>query len=134
MRKSAMLTRRAFAGCAFCAAASFFASGAQAAGLTRTKLKETDGPAPGYVTIEMRVEIDPDAPIARHTHPGVESGYMIEGGTELTIDGIGTLSLKPGDAYQVPVGVPHEGKNGPVKTTIAATFAVEKSKPLASPA
>ena len=60
---------------------------------------------------------------------------MIEGETELTIDGVGTFSLKPGDAYQSRrAGVPHSGKNGPAKTTIAATFVVEKGKPLASPA
>ena len=59
---------------------------------------------------------------------------MIEGGTELAIDGLGTLALKPGDAYQVPTGVPHSGTNGPAKTVIAATFVVEKGKPLASPA
>jgi quercetin dioxygenase-like cupin family protein len=133
-----MLTRRAFA-CALCAAAGLLATAmeAQAAstgGLKRTPLKQTDGPTEGYVTIEMRVELEPDAPIARHTHPGIESGYVIEGGTELTIDGVGTFSLKPGDAYQAPAGVPHSGKNGPAKTTIAATFVVEKGKPLASPA
>ena len=133
-----MLTRRAFA-CAFCAAAGFLATGAPveaegAGGLRRTLLKQTDGPAPGYVTIEMRVEIDPDAPILRHTHPGIESGYVIEGATELTVEGVGTFNLKPGDAYQAPAGVPHSGRNGSAKTTIAATFVVEKGKPLASPA
>ena len=88
----------------------------------------------GYVTVEMKVEIEPDAAIARHTHPGVESGYVIEGGTELTIDGVGTLALKPGEAYQVPTGAKHDGKNGPAKTVLAATYVVEKGKPLASPA
>ena len=134
-----MLTRRGFAACALCAAGGFWAGGAEAqnaatSGLKRTLLKQTDGPAEGYVTIEMRVEIEPDAPIQRHTHPGVESGYVVEGATALSIEGIGELTLKPGDAYQVPTGVPHGGKNGPAKTIIAATFVVEKGKPLASPA
>jgi quercetin dioxygenase-like cupin family protein len=134
-----MLTRRGFAVCALCAAGGFWASDAgaetaPAAGLKRTLLKQTDGPTEGYVTIDMRVDIEPEAVIARHTHPGIESAYVIEGGTELTIDGVGTLSLKPGDGYQVPTGAPHGGKNGPAKTVIAATFVVEKGKPLASPA
>ncbi len=134
-----MLTRRAFAACALCAVGGFLATGTEAenappSGFKRTLLKQTDGPGDGYVTIEMRIDIDPDAPIPRHTHPGVESGYVIEGATDLAIDGVGSLSLKPGDAYQVPTGVPHSGKNGPMKTVIAATFVVEKGKPLASPA
>ena len=134
-----MLTRRVFVACAFCTAGGFMATGAEAqsaatAGLKRTLLKQTDGPTDNYVTVEMKVEIEPDAAIARHTHPGVESGYVIEGGTELSIDGVGTLSLKPGDGYQAPTGVPHGGKNGPAKTVIVATYVVEKGKPLASPA
>src|SRR5271165_6306327 len=131
-----MLTRRVFVACALCAAAGFLATGveAQTAGLKRTPLKQTDGPIDGYVTVEVRVELDPGTPVARHTHPGVESGYIIEGGTELSIDGLGTITLKPGDGYQVPTGVPHGGANGPAKTIIVATYVVEKGKPLASPA
>jgi quercetin dioxygenase-like cupin family protein len=131
-----MLTRRMFAACALCVAAGFAASGveAQTPGLKRTLLKQTDGPTEGYTTIEMRVEIEPGALVARHTHPGVESGYVLEGGTEITIDGVGVLALKPGDVFQVPTGAPHSGKNGPDKTIIIDTFVVEKGKPLASPA
>ena len=134
-----MLTRRAFAACALCAAGAFLATGVEAqnaptSGLKRTVLKQTDGPMEGYVTVEAKIEIEPGAPVARHRHPGVESGYVIEGGTDLAIDGVGALSLKPGDAYKVANGVPHSGKNGPAKTIIAATFVVEKGKPLASPA
>jgi quercetin dioxygenase-like cupin family protein len=134
-----MLTRRAFAVCALCASSGFWATGVDAqsaatGGLKRTLLKQTDGPMDGYVTVEMRVDIEPDGTIARHTHPGVESGYVVEGGTDLAIDGIGALNLKPGDAYQVPTGAPHGGKNGPTKTVLIATYVVEKGKPLASPA
>jgi quercetin dioxygenase-like cupin family protein len=95
--------------------------------LKRTLLRQTDGPADGYVTVETKVEIEPAAPIARHTHPGIESGYVIEGGTELTIDGVGALTLKPGDAYQVPTGVPHSGTSGPAWTVIAATCVVRRA-------
>jgi quercetin dioxygenase-like cupin family protein len=134
-----MLTRRTFAACAICATTGFLATGAEAqnaatAGLKRTLLKQTDGPVEGYVTVEMRVDIEPGATVARHTHPGVESGFVVEGGTNLKIDGIGELSLKPGDGFQVPTGVPHGGVNGPAKTVVVSTYVVEKGKPLASPA
>jgi quercetin dioxygenase-like cupin family protein len=135
-----MLTRRTFAACALCAAGGFLAAAVEAqtaaatTGLKRTLLKQTDGPIEGYVTVEMRVDIEPGAEIARHTHPGVESGYVVEGGTDLAIDGIGEFALKPGDPYQVPTGVPHSAKNGVAKTVLVATYVVEKGKPLASPA
>jgi hypothetical protein len=30
-----------------------------------------DGPMPGYVTINMEVEIEPGVMVARHKHPGI---------------------------------------------------------------
>jgi len=131
-----MLTRRAFAACALCAAGGFLATGveAQTPGLKRTLLKQTDGPVDGYVTVEMKVEIEPGAAIARHTHPGIETGYIAEGGTQLTIEGQGAFDLKAGDGFQVPTGTPHGGTNGSGKTVVISTYVVEKGKPLASPA
>ena len=131
-----MLTRRAFAACALCAAGGFLATGveAQTPGLKRTLLKQTDGPVDGYVTVEMKVEIEPGAAIARHTHPGIETGYIAEGGTQLTIEGQGAFDLKAGDGFQVPTGAPHGGTNGSAKTVVITTYLVEKGKPLASPA
>jgi quercetin dioxygenase-like cupin family protein len=73
--------------------------------------------------------------VPRHTHPGIESGYVVSGGIELPIQGQPTRMLKPGDGFQVPVATPHAGaKNGPVKTVVVSTYVVEKGKPLASPA
>ena len=37
----------------------------------------------------------------RHTHPGIETGYVLEGEFDLPIQGQPTHRLKPGDAYQV---------------------------------
>jgi quercetin dioxygenase-like cupin family protein len=141
-----MLTRREFAGfasCAICGLTGFMATEASAQGtlaattpgVTRKILSQMDGPIPGYVTINVEAEIEPGAMIARHTHPGIESGYIIEGGLDLPIEGQPTRTLKPGDGFQVPPETPHAGsKNGDKKTTVAVTYVVEKGKPLASPA
>jgi quercetin dioxygenase-like cupin family protein len=131
-----MLTRRVFVACAFCAAGGFMATAveAQTPGLKRTLIKQTDGPMDGYVTVEMKVEIEPGAAVARHTHPGIESSYVVEGSVELSVDGEATRALAAGDGFQVPTGVPHSAKNGLAKTILAGTYVVEKGKPLASPA
>lgn len=134
-----MFTRRTFAICALCAAGGFLATGAEAdnaatSGLKRTLIKQTDGPVDGYVTVEMKVEIEPGAAVARHTHPGIESSYVVEGGVELLVDGESGRTLSPGEGFQVPPGVPHSAKNGPTKTVLAGTYVVQKDKPLASPA
>ena len=113
-----MLTRRVFVACAFCAAGGFMATGveAQTPGLKRTLIKQTDGPMDGYVTVEVKIEIEPGALVARHTHPGIESDYLIEGSAELTVDGEGTRTYSAGEGFEIPTGVPHSGKNGPAKT------------------
>ena len=141
-----MLTRRGFAGvatCALCAVTGFIATDASAQttapattpGVTRKVLSQTDGPTPGYVTIIVEAEIEPGVTVARHTHPGIESAYVIEGGLDLPIEGQPIRSLKPGDGFVVPPNTPHAGgKNGDKKTRIASTYVVEKGKPLASPA
>ena len=138
-----MLTRRGFTGCAICAAAGFIATGALAQGaqvavtpgLTRKILSQMDGPMPGYVTVNAEVEIEPGVLVARHTHPGIESGYLLEGGIDLPIQGQPTRTLKPGDGFQVPPETPHAGvKTSDKKTKLTITYIVEKGKPLASPA
>ena len=141
-----MLTRRDFAGiasCALCALTGFIATDASAQGtppattpgVNRKILSQIDGPTAGYVTIIVEAEIEPGVLVARHTHPGVESAYVLEGGLERPIEGQPTRMLKPGDAFVVPPMTPHAGgKNGDRKTRIASTYVVEKGKPLASPA
>ena len=139
-----MLTRRGFAGfasCAICAVTGFIATEASAQpaastpGVTRKILSQTDGPAPGYVTLLVEAEIEAGAAVGRHTHPGIESAYVLEGGFELPIEGQPTRMLKPGDAFQVPASTPHAGgKPSAAKSRILITYVVEKGKPLASPA
>jgi quercetin dioxygenase-like cupin family protein len=141
-----MLTRRGFAGfasCALCGLAEFAATAVSAqgapppapAGFSRKILSQMDGPTPGYVTVVVEVNIDPGTFVARHTHPGIESGYVVSGGIDLPIQGQPTRALKPGDGYQVPVATPHAGaKNGDARTVLVSTYVVEKGKPLASPA
>lgn len=141
-----MLTRRGFAGiatCALCAITGFIATDASAEensppaatpGVKRKILSQIDGPAPGYVTINAEAEIDPGLTVARHTHPGIESTYVLEGEIHLEVEGQPTRTFKTGDGFQVPPVTPHGGKNGAGKTRLATTYIIEKGKPLATPA
>jgi quercetin dioxygenase-like cupin family protein len=141
-----MLSRRAFAGfasCAICGITEFvatevFAQGAQptATGAVMRKiLSQTDGPMPGYMTLLVEATIEAGVKVGRHTHPGIESSYVLEGGFELPIDGQPTRTIKAGDGFQIPAETPHAGgKPGEVKSRILITYVVEKGRPLASPA
>jgi quercetin dioxygenase-like cupin family protein len=142
-----MLTRREFTGLASCALCAITTpllaadASAQATppattpGVTRKILSQTDGPAPGYVTLLVEATIEPGVAVGRHTHPGIESAYVLEGGFELPIQGQPTRTIKPGDGFQIPPETPHAGgKPGESKTRILITYVVEKGKPIASPA
>ena len=138
-----MLTRRGFTGCAICAAAGFIATDASAQGappagtpgVTRKILSQIDGPTPGYVTILAEATVEPGAAIGRHTHPGLESSYVLEGSFELPIKGQETKTYSAGDTYQIPAETPHAGgKASDKKLRVLSTYVLEKGKPLASPA
>ena len=141
-----MLTRRGFSSftaCAICGITDFVATEASAqgtqpaasAGVTRKILSQMDGPAPGYVTLLVEATIEAGVTIGRHTHPGIEFAYVLEGGFELPIQGQPTRTIKPGDGFQIPPETPHAGgKPGDATSRLLITYVVEKGKPLASPA
>jgi quercetin dioxygenase-like cupin family protein len=140
MEESAMLSRRKFSACALCAAVGFAATEAQAQstqagpGFKRTILQKSELPDSKYVTLLVAVDIDPGTVIARHTHPGVESTYVVEGEAELAVKGQPTRAIKAGEGFQVPPETPHSARNGDKLTRLMVTYVVDKDKPLASPA
>ena len=68
--------------------------------------------------------------IGKHTHPGVESGYLIEGDFTLLVAGQPDRPLKTGGSYQIPAGAPHDARSGAQGTKVIDTYVVEKGKPL----
>jgi quercetin dioxygenase-like cupin family protein len=107
---------------------------AQQSGFTRTPLKTLDFPA-GYTTVSAITEIAPNSSLGRHTHPGVDTGYVLEGELVLLVDGKPEQRLKAGHSYQNPAGVPHDARNiGDKPVRLFTVLTIEKGKPLTSPA
>lgn len=103
-------------------------------GIKRTPLQSVAFPE-GYKTVMGIAEIAPGVSAGRHTHPGIETGYILDGEVLMSIDGQPDVTLKAGDSYQIPAGVAHDVKSvGQVPTRALATYVVDASKPLASPA
>lgn len=115
-----------------------FAAGtlfAQASGLTRTLVGRADVSVPGREAVVARVEVAPGAKAGRHTHPGDEISYILEGETQLLIDGQPPRTVKAGESFVIPAGVVHDAHNtGNVPAKLVGVYVVEKGKPLASPA
>ena len=104
---------------------------AQQPGFNRFDLQRHDLSIPGREVIQVRVELDPGVASPRHTHPGEEIIYLLEGALEYEVEGKPTVTLKPGDVLFIPAGTIHAAKAvGSSKGVELATYIVEKGKPL----
>jgi len=104
---------------------------AQQPGIKRIDLQRHDLSAPGYEAIQARVEFEPGAAFGKHTHPGEEIIYVLEGSLEYQIEGKPPVTLKAGDVLFIPAGTIHAAKNvGSSHGAELATYVVEKGKPL----
>jgi|SRR3569833_3546375 len=104
---------------------------AQQAGITRTDLQRHDLGIAGREAIQVRVDFAPGAAFGRHTHPGEEIIYVLEGSLEYEIEGKPPAVLKAGDVLFVPAGTVHAAKNaGSTVARELATYIVDKGKPL----
>jgi quercetin dioxygenase-like cupin family protein len=109
-------------------------AGAQDA-VVRKPLQKSEFPTDLFASHLMLITVAPGGVVARHTHPGIEMGYLQEGKATMVIGDQPEIKLKAGDSYLIPAGAPHSAKNtGTTPIKIIGTFVVEKAKPLAAPA
>ncbi|HKA44803.1 MAG TPA: cupin domain-containing protein [Burkholderiales bacterium] len=101
---------------------------------TRTVLQSPDLSLQGRAAVVARVDFLPGATIGKHTHPGEELGYVLEGTLTLEVEGRPSVTLNAGEVFFVEAGRVHAGKNGNTPGKVLATYIVEKGKPLAMPA
>ena len=105
---------------------------AQQVGIRRIDLQRHDLSAPGREVVQTIVELDPGVRSSRHTHPGEEIVYVLEGAPlEYEVEGKPKVTLKPGDVLFIPAGTAHAARNvGNRRGAELATYIVEKGKPL----
>ena len=103
----------------------------QLAGTKRTDLQRHDLSVPGREALQVIVELAPDVLSPKHTHPGEEIIYVLEGSLEYEVEGRAPMTLKAGDVLFIPAGTIHSAKNvGTSSAAELATYVVEKGKPL----
>src|SRR5580765_5123883 len=84
---------------------------AQAPGITRTDLQRHDLSVSGREVVQVRVDIAPGVLAPRHSHPGEEIVYSIEGLLEYQLDGQPPVTLKAGEVLFIPAGTTHAVRN-----------------------
>jgi len=108
---------------------------AQASNVKRIDLQRNDLSIPGREAVQAIVESAPGTTAARHSHPGEEIIYVLEGTLVYEIDGRPPIALKAGDVLFIPYGAIHSATNiGSGRGAELATYVVEKGKPLITPA
>jgi quercetin dioxygenase-like cupin family protein len=114
---------------------AFAALVAQNPNIKRTILQRKDISMPNREAVVAQVEVAPNVYAGRHTHPGEEIGYVLEGQGEILMEGQPAQPVKPGDSFIVPSGAKHDAHNtGNAPLRMVSVYLVEKGKPLATPA
>lgn len=133
MKQVSILNSLALLSAALMLSLASTSSGAQ--GITRTIIEKADVSVENREAIVARVELAPGVTAARHTHPGDEISYVLEGEGQLLVDGEAPRNLKAGDAFVVAAGKVHGAKNtGSGTLRLLGVYVVEKNQALATPA
>lgn len=104
---------------------------AQQPGIKRTALQKQDLSVPGHEAVQVRIDFEKGASFGKHSHPGEELIYVIEGVFEYQVEGKPPVRLKAGEVLFIPAGTIHAAKNvGSNKAVELATYIVEKGKPI----
>jgi quercetin dioxygenase-like cupin family protein len=107
--------------------------GAQQSGFKRTVLQQGDLSMAGHESVTAVAEFEPGGTVGRHTHPGEEVGYILEGTIFLEQEGKPSVTLGPGKTFFIPAGTVHNATNrGTAPARVLANYIVEKGKPLAT--
>jgi quercetin dioxygenase-like cupin family protein len=108
---------------------------ASPAGFTRKILQDQELSVAGHHAVVAQVDFAVGAVAARHSHPGEELGYVVEGTFVIEIDGKAAQTLKAGDSFFIPAGLIHSAKNGGSSPArVVSSYVLAKGKPLATPA
>ena len=104
---------------------------AQQPGITRSDIVRHDLGVAEREVIQVRVDFAQRVAFGRHSHPGAEVAYVLEGTLEYQFEGESPVTLNAGEALFIPAGTIHAAKNvGPGNAAELATYIVEKGKPL----
>lgn len=105
------------------------------AGIGRTEVVRHDVGSTGQEAIQVRVDFAPGAAFGKHSHPGIEIAYVLEGTMEYQLAGQPPVTLKAGESLFIPEGTVHAAKNvGSGKASELATYFVQKNKQIVVPA
>lgn len=88
----------------------------------------------GREGVEMLIEIPAGVSSARHSHPGDDFGYVVEGTIVLQVDGNPPLTVKAGETFFTARGRVHNARNiGTSTARVVDTYIIDKGQPVVIP-
>src|SRR5262245_10827135 len=103
-------------------------------GFKRIPVQQGDLSTAGREVVQAIAEIQPGAESGRHTHPGEEVAYVLEGTIMLEVQGKPAVAKKAGEAFIIPPNTVHNAKNtSKAAAKVLGTYIIEKGKPVATP-
>ena len=107
---------------------------AQAPAITRTVLQRADMSWTNHEAVTAKADFPVGGSTGKHTHPGEEVSYVLEGTINFEMEGMPAKMLKAGDVFFVPAGKVHNATATSGKAVVIANYLVEKGKPLTTAA
>lgn len=102
--------------------------------IRRTSLLKSEISKPGLEIVQVRVDFAPGALASKHSHPGEEIAYVLQGALEYKLEGQKPVVLIAGQSLFIPTGVVHSARNvGGATATELATYVASKGKALVVP-
>jgi quercetin dioxygenase-like cupin family protein len=131
-RKTGTARRTWTAGAAILAA--MVVCGAQKPSAKFTELQRHDLTVSSGEGVSMLIEIPAGGVSARHSHPGEDFGYLLQGTIVLEVDGYPPQTVKAGETFFTPRGHFHNARNiGKTTARAIDTYIIDKGKPVVIP-
>jgi quercetin dioxygenase-like cupin family protein len=103
-------------------------------GLKRAVLQKFDVPGTNYELVLLRVEFPAGFEVSRHSHPGPEASYVLEGEITYLLDGEPPAKRVAGESIELPMDAVHGAKIGPSRVVLLNSYVLVKGRPLVEPA
>ncbi len=98
--------------------------------LNQKILQRFDVPGTNYEAVLMRVEFPPNYAVSRHSHPGPQASYVLQGEMTYLFDGEPPATRVAGESKDLAGYAIHGAKAGPEGAILINSYVVEKGKPL----
>lgn len=109
-------------------------SGAQPPAAKFNELQRRAIPGTELEGVTTVAEIPPGATSKRHSHPGEDFGYLIEGTIVLMVDGEPPVTVHAGEVFFTERGRIHNARNiGTTTARAVDTYVIDRGKPGITP-